>query len=116
MKIHDEKLEKILTLMGWKIECYGPLEISHPERESFASRYAAELVIESLVKEVVDVVLMVKRDKWLKKPLGTVHDALGLSEQEYLDWANFYVLTDESKIQAQLNEFISNPDLYQDEL
>lgn len=116
MNIHDKKLEQILTLLGWQIDCYGPLEISCPEREAFACRYAAEVVIDSLMKEVVDVVLMVKRDKWLKKPSGLIHEALGLTESEYLNWANFKVLEDENKFQAQLDEFISNPKDYQDEL
>lgn len=116
MNIHDEKMEKILNLLGWKIECYGPFEISNPEMEAFACRYAADLVVESLLKEVVDVVLMVKRDKWLKKPLGQVHDALGLSEQEYLTWANFKVLDNEAKVQKQLDDFIDCPQDYLDEL
>jgi hypothetical protein len=40
--------EKMIEADGWIIECKSPLEISHTESNSFASGYAAEIVIDSI--------------------------------------------------------------------
>ena len=46
-----EELDKLLTEFDWILECYSPLEIRHPETNSFASGYAAEIVIDHLHSE-----------------------------------------------------------------
>jgi hypothetical protein len=46
-----EKIKTILEKEGWIIECESPLEISHKESKSFSTGMAAELVIESIMKD-----------------------------------------------------------------
>jgi len=53
MRITDE-IEEKLEAEGWVIECQSPLEIRNEEMEAFASNYAAELVLESLLNDHPD--------------------------------------------------------------
>ena len=64
----NNKTEEVLAQLGWVMECEHPLEISHPEKESFARGEAASLVILALMKDVAYVVLAAKRDTCLKNP------------------------------------------------
>lgn len=111
----NNKIEEVLAQLGWVMECEHPLEISHAEKEAFASREAASRVILDLMKEVAYVVLSTKRDAWLKKPAGEIHDALDLSKEEYLLWANHQVIST-YRIDTLLSEFLKAPALYLDDL
>lgn len=42
---------KLLENNGWTIECKSPFEIRHEESESFATGYAADIVLDSLKSE-----------------------------------------------------------------
>jgi hypothetical protein len=46
----DEDI-KLLEANGWIVECQSPFEIRNAEMESFATGYAAELVLKSLQDE-----------------------------------------------------------------
>jgi hypothetical protein len=43
----DEDI-KLLEANGWEVECQSPFEIRNQEMESFATGYAAEIVLDSL--------------------------------------------------------------------
>lgn len=46
-----KKIESILETEGWIVECESPLEIRHKVSNSFSTGIAAELVIESIMKD-----------------------------------------------------------------
>lgn len=48
----NSETKQLLAHEGWTIECESPLEIRH-EDGSFASQYAAKLVIQALCDEAV---------------------------------------------------------------
>lgn len=39
---------EILKKHGWEVECESPFEIRHEDSESFATNYAADLVLMAL--------------------------------------------------------------------
>ena len=45
----DKETIKKLEAEGWVVECESPLEIRHEESESFASGWAAQIVIEYIL-------------------------------------------------------------------
>jgi hypothetical protein len=47
----NEEDIKLLNDNGWMVECHSPFEIRNSEFESFASGYAADLVLNSLKSE-----------------------------------------------------------------
>lgn len=49
-----EEIIKKLEEEGWIVECESPLEIRHDDSESFASGWAAEIVIDELTTESPD--------------------------------------------------------------
>lgn len=54
-----EKLDALLTRNGWTLECESPLEIRHDESGSFATGFAANLVIDNLRATAVPLQLYV---------------------------------------------------------
>ena len=44
----NEEDIKILESDGWVVECESPFEIRHEETNSFASGYAAEIILQAL--------------------------------------------------------------------
>ncbi len=47
----DEGQEALLNKHGWMVECYSPFEIRHEETGSFATLWAAEMVVEAIERE-----------------------------------------------------------------
>ena len=60
LRYMDSKDIKALKNDGWVVECESPLEIRHPETDSFASFYAAQLVLEMVKLNQLAVKLKLK--------------------------------------------------------
>lgn len=45
---------KFLELQGWVVECESPLEIRDRETDSFATGYAATIVLDYLREEIIE--------------------------------------------------------------
>jgi hypothetical protein len=68
MWLTDEIKEK-LEAEGWVVECESPLEIRNDELDSFATRYAAEWLIDSIINENPDT-LRINKLQSLTKGYG----------------------------------------------
>lgn len=101
---------KMLENQGWVLECLGPLELSHPELECFASRYAAQIVIEDLIRTTASAVLEKKVEDWHHQYPENVslHKFIGLSIGEYQDWMKSSFLK-ESRMEQLIKEYNAAP-------
>ncbi len=50
-----EETEKLLERHGWVVECWSPFEIRHEETGSFATLWAADMVVQVLKDEDTDL-------------------------------------------------------------
>ena len=54
--MYNVERDKILEKLGWVVECESPYEIRHEESNSFATGWAAEIVIDDLIENWKDYV------------------------------------------------------------